>query len=45
MSRSVLAAVGAALVILGVAGFVLPIVTTQETKEQARISAGLYAKK
>ncbi len=45
VSHSPLVLLGAVLVILGVAGFVLPNVTAQETTDHARLSAGLYLKK
>ncbi len=37
MSRSPLIAVGAVLVVLGLIGFAIPMFTTQETTELARI--------
>ena len=37
MSRSPLVVMGAVLVVLGLIGFAIPIFTTQETKELARV--------
>lgn len=45
MSRSSWVAVGAVLVVPGLIGFAIPIFTTQETTELARIGAGGLALK